>query len=118
MVDFVRRRDGDQRPSLTAVADAERVGIWRFIQEQGLSIKRHTLRSQLSIYTQQGLLRREGAAYRLTNDGATAVNGGFALLDDRIGARPVAALTHDDSQIDSPTEKDTAAPQSETAVQC
>lgn len=26
-------------------------------------------------------------------------------MDDRIGARPVAALTHDDSQIDSPTEK-------------
>jgi len=62
---------GNQAPA----PDTEQ--IWQFVENELLGIQRPTLRSQLSIYTGQGLLERAEGGYRVTETGRMAAKDGF-----------------------------------------
>jgi len=50
--------------------------IFNYTESAAMGVNRNTLRSQLSVYTKDGWLEREGAGYRLSTHGRASLNGG------------------------------------------
>jgi hypothetical protein len=48
--------------------------IFKYTETEGLNVNRNTLRSQLSVYTNQGWLERDGAGYRLSAHGRASLS--------------------------------------------
>jgi hypothetical protein len=49
--------------------------VWTYTQRENLDVNRNTLRSQLSVYTQQGLLDRIDGKYQLSEQGRHMLMG-------------------------------------------
>lgn len=70
--------------------------IWEHVDWlEGAEIQRPTLRSQLSIYTRQGLLKRDGSGYILTNAGRLAAANAIARIEGGKKSSQEVALADD-----------------------